>query len=119
MTSAAHALLTTGSLAAGDGLTPFVCRSIEDDKVRHRESAAAFLKLVCDDEIYGDANRPLITTWAEELLPRAYTAAQRLLGDDVPTEDALAEALHWITEEFNEVGIDLTAVELKEKELSA
>ncbi len=119
MTSAAHALLTTGSLAAGDGLTPFVCRSIEDDKVRHRESAAAFLKLVCADEIYGDANRPLITTWAEELLPRAYAAAQRLLGDDVPTEDALAEALHWITEEFNEVGIDLTAVELKEKELSA
>ena len=34
-TAASHSLLTAGSLAAGDGLTPFACRSIEDDKLRH------------------------------------------------------------------------------------
>ena len=58
-TASSHALLTEGSLAAGDGLTPFVCRSIEDDKLRHRESAVAFLRLLCDDEKHGDHNRGL------------------------------------------------------------
>ncbi len=68
-TAAAHALLTTGALAAGDGLTPFVCRSIEDDKVRHREGAAAFLRLVCADDRHGEHNRELITSWVADLLP--------------------------------------------------
>jgi hypothetical protein len=119
LTTAAHALLTNGSLAAGDGLTPFVCRSIEDDKLRHRESATAFLKLVCNDETHGVANRALITAWAGELLRRVYAAAADLLGTDVPADEALTEAMTWITEEFTEAGIDLTSVELKEKELSA
>jgi Methane/Phenol/Toluene Hydroxylase len=117
-TAAAHALLTTGSLSAGDGLTPFICSSIEDDKVRHRESAAAFLRLVCEDEAYGPANRDLIGDWVTELLPRALAAAETLLGDDGPP-DALDEATTWITAQLETVGIPFTAIDLKEKELSA
>jgi hypothetical protein len=117
-TAAAHALLTTGSLSAGDGLTPFICSSIEDDKVRHRESAAAFMRLVCEDEAYGPANRDLIGDWVAELLPRALAAAKTLLGDDGPPE-ALDEATTWITAQLETVGISFTAIDLKEKELSA
>jgi hypothetical protein len=111
-TAAAHALLTTGSLAAGDGLTPFVCSSIEDDKVRHRESAAAFMRLVCEDEAYGPANRDLIGDWVAELLPRAVTAARTLLGDDGPP-DGLEEATTWLAAQLDTVGIPFTAVDLK------
>ena len=118
LTSAAHALLTTGSLTAGDGLTPFVCRSIEDDKLRHRESAAAFLRLVCHDPVFGAANRELVTGWAEELLPRVHEAAVALLGD-FHHVDALAEAMAWIVAQFGESGIDLPAIDLAEKELTA
>ncbi|MGH3642762.1 MAG: hypothetical protein ACRDUX_27500 [Mycobacterium sp.] len=117
-TAAAHALLTTGSLTAGDGLTPFVCNSIEDDKVRHRESAAAFLRLVCQDEAYGPANRDLIGDWVAELLPRALTASKTLLGDDGPP-DAMNEAMTWITAQLETVGIPFAASDLKEEELSA
>jgi hypothetical protein len=116
-TAAAHALLTTGSLAGGDGLTPFVCSSIEDDKVRHRESAAAFMRLVCEDEAYGPANRDLIGDWVAELLPRAVTAARTLLGDDGPP-DALEEATTWLAAQLETVGIPFTAVDLKKQELS-
>ena len=117
-TAAAHTLLITGSLAAGDGLTPFVCSSIEDDKVRHRESTAAFLRLVCQDEIYGAANRDLIGDWASELLPRAVDAAYTLLGDHDPGT-ALAEAHTWITAQLGEAGIPVPATTLAGKELSA
>lgn len=118
LTSAAHTLLTTGSLAAGDGLTPFVCRSIEDDKLRHRESAAAFLRLVCHDPAFGEANRQLIAAWAGELLPRVQIAAVELLGD-FHGVDALAEPVEWITAQFGESGIDLSPMDLADKELSA
>jgi hypothetical protein len=116
-TAAAHAVLTTGSLAAGDGLTPFVCSSIEDDKVRHRESAAAFMRLVCEDEAYGPANRDLVGDWVAELLPRAVTAARTLLGDDGPP-DALEEATTWLAAQLETVGIRFTAVDLKKQEPS-
>ncbi|CAN5570256.1 hypothetical protein BH10ACT9_BH10ACT9_31740 [soil metagenome] len=117
-TAAAHTLLTTGSLAAGDGLTPFVCSSIEDDKIRHRESTAAFLRLVCEDAAYGAANRDLIGDWASELLPRAVEAAHTLLGDHGPGA-LLDEAGTWITAQLNTVGISLPAFNLARKELSA
>jgi hypothetical protein len=118
LTSAAHALLTTGSLAAGDGLTPFVCRSIEDDKLRHRESAAAFLRLVCSDDSFGKANRDLIESWVSVVLPQAHSAAVQFLGD-FDVESALAEPVAWIIAQFAESGIDVTAIDLKEKELTA
>ncbi|MET0901542.1 MAG: hypothetical protein ABWY45_26805 [Mycobacterium sp.] len=118
LTSAAHTLLTNGSLTAGDGLTPFVCRSIEDDKLRHRESAAAFLRLVCQDQTFGGDNRELITGWVGELLPRVHAAAVQLLGN-FPTADALAEPMAWIAAQFDESGIDLPSAALAEKELTA
>lgn len=116
-TAAAHTLLTTGSLAAGDGLTPFVCRSIEDDKVRHRESAVAFLRLLTEDSAHGEHNRALITTWVADLLPRAYAAAVTLLGEDAAPRDALAEAMTWIRAEFTDAGIDVPAMDLEKKEV--
>ena len=116
-TAAAHAVLTTGSLAAGDGLTPFVCSSIDDDKVRHRESAAAFMRLVCEDEAYGPANRDLVGDWVAELLPRAVTAARTLLDGDGPP-DALEEATTWLAAQLETVGIRFTAVDLKKQEPS-
>lgn len=115
-TAAAHALLTTGSLAAGDGLTPFICSSIEDDKVRHRESAAAFLRLVCEDDEYGPANRALIADWAAELLPRAVEAATTLLGGGPAA--ALDEALTWITAQLGELQIPTGATDLNTEEMS-
>ncbi|ORA39257.1 hypothetical protein [Mycobacterium aquaticum] len=106
-TAAAHGLLTTCSLAAGDGLTPFVCRSIEDDKVRHRESAVAFLRLLTDDTAHAEHNRALINDWVTDLLPRAYAAAITLLGDDTASDpdEALAEAATWINAQFTDAGI--------------
>jgi hypothetical protein len=104
-TAAARALLTTGSLAAGDALTPFVCRSIEDDKVRHRESAVAFLNLVCNDEQFGAQNRKLVADWCTQYLPRAHKAARSLAGADVDPSENLDEALCWIREELELVGI--------------
>jgi hypothetical protein len=119
-TAAAHSLLTTGSLAAGDGLTPFVCRSIEDDKVRHRESAVAFLRLLTDDSAHGEHNRGLITGWVADLLPRAYAAAVTLLGDDAAPGAALAESMTWIRAQFTDAGIGVPAMDLENsKELSA
>ncbi|MBI3217502.1 MAG: hypothetical protein HYZ38_27120 [Mycobacterium sp.] len=118
LTSAAHALLTTGSLAAGDGLTPFVCRSIEDDKLRHRESAAAFLRLVCSDDAFGRANRDLVETWVSAVLPQAHAAAAQLLGE-FDVESALTETMAWITAQFAESGIDLASIQLKETEVTA
>jgi hypothetical protein len=118
LTSAAHTLLTTGSLTAGDGLTPFVCRSIEDDKLRHRESAAAFLRLVCHDPAFGDANRELVAAWAGELLPSVHGAAVQLLGD-FHAVDALAEPVAWIVAQFGDAGIDLPTTDLAGKELTA
>lgn len=116
-TAAAHALLMTGSLAAGDGLTPFVCNSIEDDKVRHRESAVAFLRLVCEDDTYGPANRDLVGDWVTELLPRAVDAATTLLGGDHEL-GALDEAITWIAAELESVGITVPATKLERRELS-
>lgn len=117
-TAAAHTLLTTGSLAAGDGLTPFVCSSIEDDKVRHRESAAAFLRLVCEDDAYGAANRDLVGDWVTELLPRAVNAASDLLGDHEPGA-RLDEAITWITAQLESVGVLVPPIKFAGKELSA
>jgi hypothetical protein len=117
LSSAAHTLLTAGSLTAGDGLTPFVCRSIEDDKRRHRDSAAAFLRLVCHDATFGDANRELVAAWCVELLPRAHEAAVQLLGD-FDAADALAESIIWITAQFAESEIDLPSKDLVAKELT-
>lgn len=118
LTSAAHALLTTGSLAAGDGLTPFVCRSIEDDKLRHRESAAAFLRLMSSDDTFGNANRELVETWVSAVLPQAHAAATQLLGD-FDVDSALTETMAWITAQFAESGIDVAAIHLKESEVTA
>ncbi|GFG52453.1 hypothetical protein CQY20_28760 [Mycolicibacterium agri] len=117
-TTAAHALLTKGSLSAGDGLTPFVCRSIEDDKLRHRESAVAFLRLLCDDETHGDHNRTLISEWVGDLLPRAYAASAALLGNGVNPAEALWEARTWIQAEFAESGIETAALDVENKEVA-
>jgi hypothetical protein len=117
-TAASHSLLTAGSLAAGDGLTPFVCRSIEDDKLRHRESAVAFLRLLCDDETHGDHNRALISEWVADLLPRAYPASTTLLGGDVAPADALSEAMTWIHAQFGEAGIEAVALDIEKKEMA-
>jgi hypothetical protein len=105
-TSVVHALLTAGSLASGDGLTPFVCQSIRDDKLRHRESAVAFLNLVCGDERFGADNRGLIAGWVQEFLPRAHEAALVLAGDDIDPAPAVEETLAWIHAELSAVGID-------------
>jgi Methane/Phenol/Toluene Hydroxylase len=118
-TAAAHALLTAGSLAAGDALTPFVCRSIKDDKLRHAESAAAFLRLVCEDEAHGPANRRLITHWVAHLLPRAHHAASALLGVDGPPSTSLDEALTRIRAQLFAAGIDTTAMDVERTEVSA
>jgi propane 2-monooxygenase small subunit len=114
-TAAAHSLLTTGSLAAGDGLTPFVCRSIEDDKVRHRESAVAFLRLLTEDSAHGEHNRALISAWVSDLVPRAHAAAVSVLGGDAAPHEALAEATTWISAQLNDAGIDVPAIDLEHK----
>jgi hypothetical protein len=106
LTTAAHALLTRDSLAAGDGLTPFVCRSIAEDKARHRDSAAAFLALVAGDEKHGTVNRELIGTWAADLLPRSYEAAVALAGSAA----GLGEPFTWITRQLAEAGIEAPAI---------
>jgi hypothetical protein len=117
-TAASHALLTKGSLVAGDGLTPFVCRSIEDDKLRHRESAVAFLRMLIEDATHGDHNRVLINEWVADLLPRAYAASTTLLGGDVSPAEALSEALTWIQAQFNEAGIEAAAMDSEKKEVA-
>lgn len=119
ITAAAHSLLTTGSLAAGDGLTPFVCRSMEDDKVRHRESAVAFLRLLTDDPAHAEHNRALVSEWIADLLPQAYAAAVALLDHDTASDadEALAEAAIWITTQFADAGIDVPAVGLTNLEV--
>jgi propane 2-monooxygenase small subunit len=104
-TAAAHALLTSGALAAGDSLTPFVCRSIEDDKIRHRESAAAFLQLLSGDQRHGEHNRELISGWIADELPRAYAAAVALLGATAVDTDAVTEALTWVQTQLTEADI--------------
>lgn len=114
-TTAAHALLDRGSLVAGDGLTPFVCRSIEEDKIRHRDSAAAFLKLVAEDSQDGAINREFLASWVEDLLPRAYQAAATLAG----STEHLGKPLAWITEQFAAVGIALPEVTAELEGLSA
>jgi hypothetical protein len=113
-TSVAHALLTDGSLQSGDGLTPFVCQSIRDDKLRHRESAVAFLNMVCGDEQHGAHNRSLIAGWVQEFLPRVQDAALTLAGSDTDPGPALEEALTWIHEELSPVGIDTDRLALTE-----
>jgi hypothetical protein len=70
------------------------------------------MRLVCEDEAYGPANRDLIGDWVAELLPRAVTAARTLLGDDGPP-DGLEEATTWLAAQLDTVGIPFTAVDLK------
>lgn len=118
-TAAAHALLTTGALAAGDGLTPFVCRSIEDDKVRHREGAAAFLRLVCADDRHGEHNRELITSWVADLLPRTYAGAATLLGPDTAGAGAVTQALTWIQEQLSAADITVPVLISEDEGVSA
>lgn len=118
-TAAAHSLLTSGALAAGDSLTPFVCRSIEDDKIRHRESASAFLRLVAGDERHGERNRELISGWAADLMPRAYAASVALAGATTASAAAVSEALTWVQAQLAEAEIGLPAIASAVEEVSA
>lgn len=116
-TAAANALLTTGSLAAGDSLTPFVCRSIGEDKARHRESAAAFLHMLTGDEQHGAHNRELIGEWVADLLPRAQVAAAELAGAGGAAADVLTEPLDWIYSQLEGAEIT-TAAKLSSEEVT-
>ncbi|WP_431230914.1 hypothetical protein ACQ856_14510 [Mycolicibacterium psychrotolerans] len=118
-TAAANALLTTGSLAAGDSLTPFVCRSIGEDKGRHRESAAAFLRLLTGDELHAAHNRELIGEWVADLLPRAHSAAIELAGAGGGSVDVFAEPLSWICSQLQDCHIATPAMLSTPEEVSA
>ena len=77
-----HALIAGSRGRDGDSLSPFVCQSIEEDKVRHRASVMAFVDMMARDPQNGDVNRGLIATWAEEWLPRVLDAALTLADGD-------------------------------------
>jgi phenol hydroxylase P1 protein len=93
LTAASHSLIAGRRGRDGDTLAPFVCQSILEDKVRHRESVDAFVQLVAEDPENGDLNRGLITMWADEWLPRALDAALTLVGDD-PNSQAAVQSAH-------------------------
>ena len=101
LTSVAHSLLSTGSVRAGDSLTPFVCQSIAKDKVRHRESASAFLQLVSTDAAYGQDNREQIAQWVAEWLPIVMAASVDLSKGDPIAGEALQKAVRWISEQMD------------------
>jgi hypothetical protein len=77
-----HALIAGSRGRDGDSLSPFVCQSIEEDKVRHRASVMSFVDMVARDAQNGDVNRGLIATWAEDWLPRVIEAALTLADGD-------------------------------------
>jgi hypothetical protein len=92
LTSASHSLIAGRRGRDGDTLSPFVCQSILEDKMRHRESVQAFVQLVAEDAENGDLNRGLITMWADEWLPRALDAARTLVGNETDSLGAVQAA---------------------------
>ena len=96
-TATFHSLIAGARGRDGDTLTPFICQSIAEDKVRHRESVAAFIEMMVADPEHGRTNSTLIEAWVEEWLPAAAAAAQTLAGGDEATltmiEDAHARVI--------------------------
>jgi len=106
VTAAIHAALKSQSLASGDWLTPFVCQSVENDKLRHRADAAEYLKLVCQDSEFGGANRALVSEWLEHWTPRAIEAAGAVAGGSDVATSSVAAALGWISEQCSAAGVE-------------
>lgn len=106
LTSVVHALLTSGSLRAGDSLTPFVCQTIDVDKRRHRASVEAFLELVCQDATFGAENRDQISKWFADWLPRVEAAAMALAGNQVDGQFAVATAVTEVGEWLQKMALD-------------
>jgi hypothetical protein len=110
LTSVVHSVLRAGSIQAGDTLTTFVCQSIARDKRRHRESASAFLSLVCSDVEFGEANREKVSGWVADWLPRARAAAVALADGHPAADEAIAGATSWISDQLAAAGVDADLV---------
>jgi hypothetical protein len=110
LTSVAHAVLRDGSIRAGDTLSTFACQSMARDKRRHRESASAFLDMVCSDATFGPANREKVSGWAADWLPRARHAALALADDHPAAGDAMAGAITWISDQLQHTGVETDLV---------
>lgn len=100
LTSVVHSLLTARSIHSGDSLTPFVCQSIAEDKVRHRASASALLQMLAADPLYGADNRALISSWISDWLPRVTAAATTLAAGDPAALAVLEAASAQVNEQF-------------------
>lgn len=87
-----HGLIAGGRGRDGDSLSPFVCASIVEDKLRHRESVRSFVDLIARDAKSGDVNRGLVTAWAEAWLPRVVEAALVLADGDERIVAVIEEA---------------------------
>ena len=105
LTSVVHAVLRDGSIRAGDTLTTFVCQSIARDKRRHRESASAFLDLVCSDDRFGPANRQKVSGWANDWLLRARQAALTLADGHPAAGPAMDGAASWVADQLQQAGV--------------
>lgn len=112
LTAAVRAALTAGSARSGDSLTPFVCRSIETDKARHRADARAFLQLVCQDETHGEANRALVREWSSQWVPRIIAAGHALAGDSPSADEAIDSVLSQLQDQLAAAGVGDDALSL-------
>lgn len=107
LTATVHAILESGSLQAGDGLTPFVCASIRHDKLRHRDGAVALTELLCHDGRFGAGNRRVVQTLCADWLPRSRAAAQGLAAGDARVLAAVDAASEQLIGIGRDVGIDV------------
>lgn len=115
ITSVAQSLLTSGSLIAGDPVTPFVYQSIAEDKARHRQSSLRFVEMVCADPIFGAANLTHINGWVADWGGRAIRAGLDLAQGDVDAQDALSAAMANVATGLESAGVDASPLRVSTK----
>jgi len=103
LTGVFHSLIAARSGRDGDSLTPFVCASIAEDKVRHRESVMAFIDGLANDSAHGEANTRLILSWVERWLPQATEAATVLAAGNPTATASIATTREWISSQLASV----------------
>ena len=115
ITSVTQSLLTSGSLSAGDSVTPFVCQSIAQDKTRHRQSTMRFVEMVSADPIFGAANLIHINGWVEDWGGRAIKAGRDLAQGDPAAQEALASAMASLASGLEAAGVDASPLRVSTK----
>ena len=104
-----HALIAGARGRDGDSLSPFISASIEEDKVRHRESVGAFVDLIARDSDNGDVNRGLIITWAEDWLPRVIESTLVLADGDERIIAVIDSARTRVEQNLESIGAEVTS----------